>query len=62
MNNAPLVYTGAEVSRFANIAMIGAIIPKTLFAVAVSALPVPRSFVGKTSGWMFFRQMVIRRG
>jgi hypothetical protein len=54
MNNAPLVYTGAEVSRFANIAMIGAIIPKTLFAVAVSALPVPRSFVGKTSGWMFF--------
>ena len=44
MNNAPLVYTGAEVWRFANMAIIGAMIPKTRFAVAVRALPVPRSY------------------
>jgi hypothetical protein len=50
MNRAPLVYTGAEVSRFANMAMMGAMMPKTLFDVAVRALPVPRSLVGKTSG------------
>ena len=53
MNSAPLVYTGADVSRFANMAIIGAMIPKTLFAVAVSAFPVPRSLVGKTSGYAF---------
>jgi hypothetical protein len=67
MNKAPLVYTGADVLRFANIATIGcqsqlktreepcdvkltAIIPKTRLAVAVNALPVPRSLVGKISG------------
>lgn len=35
--------------------MIGAMIPKTLFAVAVNALPVPRSFVGKISGVYAYR-------
>lgn len=50
MNNAPLTYTGALVSRFANMATIGAIMPNTRFADAVMALPVPRSFVGKISG------------
>ena len=43
MNKAPLVYTGAAVVRSANIAMIGAMIPKTRLEVAVSAFPVPRS-------------------
>jgi hypothetical protein len=50
MNSAPLTYTGALVSRFANMATIGAMMPKTRFADAVMALPVPRSFVGKISG------------
>ena len=50
MKSAPLVYTGAAVSRFANMAMIGAMIPKMRLLVAVRALPVPRSFVGKISG------------
>ena len=31
------------------------IIPKTLLAAAVSALPVPRSFVGKSSGERAYR-------
>ena len=63
---APLVYTGAVVSRFANIATSGcimsvavgrvyergltAMIPNTRFDVAVKAFPVPRSFVGNISG------------
>lgn len=50
MNSAPLTYTGALVSRFANMATIGAMIPKMRFALAVIAFPVPRSFVGKISG------------
>ena len=50
MNRAPEVYTGALVCRSANIAMIGAIMPKILLLVAVSAFPVPLSFVGKISG------------
>lgn len=50
MNKAPLVYTGALVCRLANMAIIGAIMPKIRLLVAVSAFPVPLSFVGKTSG------------
>lgn len=50
MNNAPETYTGALVSRFANMATIGAMIPNTLFALAVIAFPVPRSFVANVSG------------
>lgn len=49
-NKAPLTYTGAALSKSANIATIGAIIPNTLFALAVIAFPVPRSLVGKISG------------
>lgn len=57
MNNAPLVYTGADVSKFAKMAMIGcesqywvetgfdgeltAMIPKILLQDAHNALPVP---------------------
>jgi hypothetical protein len=50
MNRAPLTYTGALVWRSANMATIGAMMPKILFADAVIALPVPRSLVGKISG------------
>jgi hypothetical protein len=50
MKSAPLVYTGADVSRLAKIAMIGAMMPNIRFEVAASALPVPRSLVGKISG------------
>jgi hypothetical protein len=50
INNAPDTYTGALVSRFANIATIGAMMPNTLFALAVIAFPVPRSLVAKISG------------
>ena len=50
MNSAPLTYTGALVSRFANMATMGAMMPKTRLADAVMALPVPRSLVGKISG------------
>ena len=50
MNSAPLTYTGALVSKFANMATMGAMMPKTRLADAVMALPVPRSLVGKISG------------
>ena len=43
MNSAPEVYTGADVFRSANMAMMGAIIPKMRLEVAHNALPVPRS-------------------
>ena len=46
----PLTYTGAAVRKSANMAIMGAIIPNTLFADAVNALPVPRSLVRKSSG------------
>lgn len=50
INKTPLRYTGAAVCKSANMAIIGAIIPNTLFADAVNALPVPRSLVRKSSG------------
>ena len=50
MKSAPLTYTGALVSRLANMATMGAMIPKMRFAEAVMALPVPRSLVLKISG------------
>jgi len=49
-NRAPETYMGTDVAKLAYSAIIGAIIPKTLFAVATIALPVPRSLVGKSSG------------
>ncbi len=48
MKSAPLTYTGAAVSRFPYMAMMGAMTPNIRFAVAVIAFPVPRSLVGKT--------------
>lgn len=50
MNSAPLTYTGALVSKSANMATIGAMMPKMRFADAVIAFPVPLSLVGKISG------------
>lgn len=41
---------GTDIVSFAYRAMIGAMMPKMRFAVAVIAFPVPRSFVGNSSG------------
>jgi len=54
-NKAPEIQMGTDVVRLAYNAMMGAIMPKTRFPVAVSPFPVPRSFVGNNSGDMAYR-------